>query len=644
MNHIIRITAVLLLTALLIPAVTACKAKIGPADTADTKVPSAAASGYVVMRGDTSAQITMQASVKLRRAIADATGEDIKIATDYVKNLSDIPVSAKEILIGDTNRAESKKAAEGLGEYDYIIKLDGERVVITGGSDTAVGQAVDFFIANYIDTGTKILYIPEDLNYMCKFEKTDNSALMPAYVSDDFVTLEPAEPDGEAITPDWTKTLIMMEVHIETATPEGTFISALSVLDHCAEMGVNGIWVTPIYEKGPGGNGYGNIGPHTVEPALTGTPDSEKGWEVVRKFVDEAHKRNIRVILDIITWGTVTAAPLLTEHPEWYNGTAWGNQAFDWTNAEFREWYISVATDNILKTGADGYRCDCEPNYTGYAVFDKIRQKCAEAGRKILVIAEDGCLRKDTFDFEQDGVLNYIGWSRGEQYQTPKRFYIDEFNIVDSIKNGTLIGESNLQQRGRGGQFRFYTYCVSNHDFQYTIVNGNRLVLGYQAILAPFIPLWYFGEEFNMQAQKQVIYFIPVDRSLLDSYDNAMFFEDIKKYIKIRRTYPEIFEYYPENHRSSNICAVYADGLTLQAYARYTDGYAVLVVPNNEGKTVTATVHVPFDDAAIAGYGSYTITDLMTGGIIVQGTRDEVASFAADIGNEHMGIYLVEGK
>lgn len=625
---------------LLAVLLSACKTE----NQADTEADVLPVCGYIVIRSDMSAQNVTDASVKLRRTIADATGEDIKIATDYVKDPSGIPVSAKEILVGSTNRTESMTAAEGLGEYDFKIVRDGERIVIAGGSDKAVTGAVEYFIEQYIDINTRKLMIPEELNYMYTFEKTDNSSLIPVWVPDSEVKLEPAEPGGEPMTPDWAKTLIMTEVHIETATPEGTFVSAVSVLDHLAQMGVNGIWVTPIYEKGPGGNGYGNIGPHTVEPMLTGTTETEKGWEAVKAFVDEAHKRNIRVILDIITWGTVTDAPLFKEHPDWYSGTAWGNQAFDWKNEEFREWYIDVATENILKTGADGYRCDCEPNYTGYTVFDKIRQKCAEAGRKILIIAEDGCLRKDVFDFEQDGVLSYKGWSRGEQYQTPKNFYIDQFNIVDSVKSGTAIGENSLQQRGRGGQFRFYTYCVSNHDFQYSIVNGNRLVLGYQAIMAPFIPLWYFGEEFNLQIQKQVFYFVPVDWNLLDDYDNGMIFEDIKKYIRIRRMYPEIFEYYPEDHRDSNICAVTADGISLQAYARYKNNRAILVVGNNEGNMVKTTVHIPFDEASVGNHAAYTITDLMTGNVIAEGTRDAVASFPAVIKDRHIGIYLVEGK
>ncbi len=593
-------------------------------------------SEYSVIRSDLSQNKTTLAAVKLRKYLSEAIGTELKIGTDFVKKTEDIPLDAKEILVGETNRAESQNAFEKLEDFDFMIKLESEKILIIGGSDSSTSAAVDYFIVNYIN-GNKV-NIPEDLEYMFKYTPIDNSNLIPAYVSDDKVTLEACETGGDEMTPDWAKTLIMMEIHLATATPEGTFASAVKVLDHCAQMGVNGIWLTPIYEQGPGGNGYGNIGPHSVEPALTGTGDYEEGWKVVKDFVDEAHKRGIRVILDIITWGTVTAAPLFSEHPEWYKGEAWGNQAFNWKVEEFREWFISTCVDNILKTGADGYRCDCEPNYTGYSIFNQIRERCLEAGRKILVIAEDGCKREDCFDFEQDGVLNYIGWTRGEQYQTPKRFYIDEFNIVDSVKNGLAIGENSLQQRKRGGQYRFYTYCVSNHDFQYSIVNRNRLTIGYQAIMAPFIPLWYFGEEFNLQAERQVFYFVPVDWSLLDDYDNLMFLEDIKKYIQIRRTYPEIFEYYPFDHRESNICAVNTENGNLQAYARYSGNKMIIVVPNNSKNILSVKIDIPFEEAGFEKTSSYKLTNLMNGSEI----KGENNSFSANIEAEHMGIYLIE--
>ena len=469
--------------------------------------------------------------------------------------------------------------------------------------------------------------------------KINNSALIPPILPDDQVELITAEAGGKAMTPDWVKTLIMQEIHIETATPAGTFEAAVEVLDHYAEMGVNGIWVTPIYEKGPGGNGYGNTGPHRVEPALTGTDDQEKCWQAVKTFVDEAHRRNIRVLLDVITWGTMKNAPLTREHPDWYDGTAWGNVAFNWKNEELRQWFVKVCTENLLKTGADGYRCDCEPNHTGYSIFNQIRENCAAAGRKVMIMAEDGCLRENCYDMEQDGVLSYLGWDRGAQYKNPRRFYLEEgFNIVDSVKSGQHIGCASLQHEQKSGRYRWYTYCVSNHDFEFSIVNGNRLVMGYQAIFAPFIPLWYYGAEFNMQQnERQVIYFVPVTKDEhLAIPENRAFFEDIKAYIRIRRSYPEIFEVFPEDHREANIEKIQAEGISLQAYARYADGKAILVVGNPEKTTVSTRVHLPvtlFD----AGK-ELTVTDLMTG----QPVEKDGTAFAAEIAGEHIGVYLVQ--
>ena len=473
----------------------------------------------------------------------------------------------------------------------------------------------------------------------------DNSSLMPKYVPDsevNFITVGEGGKGG-SYTPDWAKSLIMVEVHLETATPEGTFRSGIAVLDHLAQMGVNGIWLTPIYEKGAGGNGYGNIGPHAVEPALTAS-DQEEGWKIVKWYIDEAHRRNIRILLDIITWGTVTASPLFSEHPDWYKGKAWGNEAFDWKNGEFTEWFIAAAVDNIVKTGADGYRVDCEPNYAGYKIFEEIRARLLEKGKKILIMAEDGCRHGEAFDFEQDGVLLYDKWDRGAQYANPKNFYIDRLNIVDSVREGTGIGSAGLQKSPRAGTYSLYTYCVSNHDYHYSNVNQNRLALGYQAIFAPFVPLWYLGEEFNLANDNSVFYFTMVDWSLLEDDENNKFFEDIKKYIRIRLTYPEIFAYFPENHRDSNICKVDAKNQPLQAYARYAGNRGVIIVGNNEPSLDSFEITVPLEAMNLGSFSEYVLADLMTGKQIASGTKSDVAKFAAKIDYRHIGAYLVEGK
>ncbi|MGM9626025.1 MAG: alpha-amylase family glycosyl hydrolase [Eubacteriales bacterium] len=459
-----------------------------------------------------------------------------------------------------------------------------------------------------------------------------SAPLLPPYRRDADVKLVPADADGLLFTPDWFASLVLVEIHPLTATEEGTLDALVPVLDYLAALGVNGIWLTPIYERGAGGNGYGNCGPHTLEPAIVGTADPKLGWERVAAFVSEAHRRNIRVFLDIITWGTVYAAPLYKEHPEWYRGEAWGGAAFDWQNETFRAWFTDVCVSNILKTNADGYRCDCEPVYSGYAVFAEIRARLLAAGRKIAVIAEESSERRGTYDCEQDGVTDWIDWSRGAQYQHPRAYYLEpdaKNNIVDCVKSGRLHGDPASQKNGCAGLCRYYTYCVSNHDFQNSLTECNRLVIGYQAVFAPYIPLWYLGTEIGMHAENSVIYFIPVDWTLLRNEENRAFLADVAAYLRIRRTYPDLFEVFPLHHRDVNLCKIEAD-TTLQAYARYAGSHAVLVIPRKDEEAERFSVSVPLQRLGLCD-DVRDLYDLLTEERTAFTVEDHILHFTAEI-------------
>jgi hypothetical protein len=57
------------------------------------------------------------------------------------------------------------------------------------------------------------------------------------------------------------------------------------------------------------------------------------------------------------------------------------------------------------------------------------------------------------------------------------------------------VGIVSLQQANEGGKFRFYTYNPINHDHFHTVINGSRLKMAYPMIFAPYIPMWFIGEE-----------------------------------------------------------------------------------------------------------------------------------------------------
>lgn len=658
MRTILKLTAGALTAALLLPVLWSCAGDGGAGDvsgmsgdgSSGTDTTNASPVSAAVVEGGES-----RYSIKAGRAVQAKCDTSIALIQNAFREVwgAELAVDSAPAAPYIELRLEGEKK-------DSAISLDMSSgcITVTGGSDAALDAAVRVLLAKTC-TGRvgSALRVDSSLNYSYVYErdKTDNSALL-SYIPTDRVRLTQTNASGSIMSPEWVGSLIMVELRTEVASVGGKLAESLDLIDFYASVGVNGIWLTPIYEKGEGGNGYVNIGPHTVDPAYynvggtapdgTTTADYSAGWEAVRQFVDYAHERGVYVFLDIITWGVNKNAPLIAEHPDWFAGESWDNVGFNWTNAELREWFISTCVDNILTTGADGYRCDCEPGITGYDLFGEVRTRLTAEGKYIAVISEDGSDRSSTYDFEQDGVLKYSAMTRAQYYEQPVNFYVDgQLDIVTSVKTGEGLGSKDVQADSAvRGTAKYYTNCLSNHDFLTRSVCGDLQKIGYAAILAPFIPLWYMGDEFNASHSAGVQYFQRVIYAEAEQPTNAYFLENVRKMINIRRSRPEIFEYWPDDHRESNICEVEVAGLTsLQSYARYAGGTAVIVVANNDQTgTGVGRVSIPFEAAGLAGRERYTVTDLMTGEVIATGTAAEVDGFFAVLGYRDVGVYEVK--
>ena len=455
---------------------------------------------------------------------------------------------------------------------------------------------------------------------------TDNSSLLPQILPDDAVTVD---SNG---TPDWVSGLILGEMRIKTATPEGTLDSAVRVLDHYAEMGINGVWITPVYDPGVSGNGYTNLGLNTVDPAITGETDYALGWERVGEFVKEAHKRNIRVILDVISWGTTAESPIIKEHPEWYseNASAWG-PAFDWSNSELREWFIKNLVNISEVTGCDGFRLDVEPNTSGYTVYGELRSRLLSRGRKLFMMSEWYNDRKGVYDCEQIGVT---GITQDYNSEKPVYRFLDKYDIVSSIKNGVNIGGSTAQNPG--GNYRYYVNTLSCHDNKYTVINGNRIAIGYQAIFSPFIPMWYLGEEWNnsrdsdLNSKGSVLYFNSIHWEQLENTENREFFEAVKRMIRVRRKYTEIYTAYPEKFKDTAITAISGVGINAVSYARYSGNSAIIVIPNYSNVRSEVNLSLPISETGLSGYRYFTVTDGETGELLTVARGVEALKIAVE--------------
>jgi len=561
--------------------------------------------------------------------------------------------TAMEVLAADDTQVPDIKFEVISGEdediLDYTVSLtEAGTLYFCANSINAMKAAIAQFITSECYRSSDALMIPKDymLSYDYSEESIDNSSFL-SWAGHD---AKMEESSDLLQTPEWFSSLVMVELRLETASIGGTFDESYDLLDHYAEVGVNGIWLCPVYER-DSGNGYSNYGPHTIDPILTGVKDttSVEAWTEMKEFVDYAHSKGIYVFMDVLTWGVDPDAPLYKEHKDWFKGKAWSGQKFNFNNEEFKAWYIDTIVHNIMFTGVDGLRCDCEPEYTGYTVFNIVRERCREQGKNIAILAEAGNTREDCYETELEGVMDYYLTDRGAFFKAPFSWFVDgKLDILKTAVDGYGLGCSEHQALiNKRGTERFYMYTLAHHDFQRHVVNGNRLKIGYTAMYAPFIPLMFMGDEFadDSYVSASCLYFLNVDFSLIEKSENALFFEDVKEMIKIRRTYPENFNYYPQNHRETNMCGVTVEGLSaLSAYARYADNKAILIIPNNDkDKSGVCSITVPFEKCGITGYSNYTVTDLLTGIVLAQGSAEDIKTFSAVVPYEYQGVYLVEG-
>ena len=164
---------------------------------------------------------------------------------------------------------------------------------------------------------------------------------------------------------------VVYEMNVRQYTPEGTFAAAQQELPRLAELGIDILWLMPIYpigvegRKGPLGSYYAVKNYCEVNPEFGTLADFDN-------FLAEAHRLGLRVVLDWVANHTSPDAVWVTERPaDWYERDAEGNTTFtaDWSdtanlNYENKDVWAGMAGAMRfwMERGIDGFRCDmaCE--------------------------------------------------------------------------------------------------------------------------------------------------------------------------------------------------------------------------------------------------------------------------------------------
>ena len=160
--------------------------------------------------------------------------------------------------------------------------------------------------------------------------------------------------------------VVMYQVNPRVFAPSNSFQAIISRLDSIQDLGVNMLWIMPIY---PIGQEKSKNSPYSVKDYKAVAP--EYGTvDDLHQLVESCHERGMGVILDWVANHTAWDNVWLKEHPDWYTHDSTGNIIFppgtDWTdvadlnydNKEMRAAMIDAMRFWVDSVGVDGFRCD----------------------------------------------------------------------------------------------------------------------------------------------------------------------------------------------------------------------------------------------------------------------------------------------
>lgn len=194
----------------------------------------------------------------------------------------------------------------------------------------------------------------------------------------------------------WLREAVVYEVFPRQFSPDGNFKGVTARLDELKDLGVTVIWLMPIHpigeklRKGAYGSPYSVRDYYAVNPDY-GTRDD------LKQLITEAHKRDIKVILDMVLLHTAWDNVLMA-HPEFYKHDASGKivpPVREWTdvaglnyeNPELRRYLMGMLNFWVSEARVDGFRCDTA-SMIPTSFWNEARTALQQTKPDIMMLAE----------------------------------------------------------------------------------------------------------------------------------------------------------------------------------------------------------------------------------------------------------------
>ena len=383
---------------------------------------------------------------------------------------------------------------------------------------------------------------------------------------------------------------VIYEMNVGSFSAEGTFVAAQQKLSQLKMVGIDIIWLMPVYPRDGGLNSpYAAVDFKQVNPSYGTIAD-------FKNFVAAAHRLGMKVWLDWVPNHTATIATWVKTHPEYYkksNGVMvhpnnYGDvYQLDYTNPALVEAMNDCLKFWIDQVDIDGYRCDyiSSPEIpASYWTSTIPMLKSYKAGKEIVMLGESDFTDKNnerlkTVGFDYDYAWGFqtklAGYGANNTYANPLKIYAQNL-----IKDSKTMNVSRM-------------VYLTNHDQNWNEKNktlsakygNNRYLLTVYVSTIWGMSLVYNGQEIGGDQALSYFTDTKIDWSAVD----YKMYNTIRTLSAIKHTQKALFDSsIPSKNAEVNFLTT--NNSQVLAYKRVAGDSEVLVVLNTAATTQQVTL------------------------------------------------------
>ncbi|MBC7796188.1 MAG: alpha-amylase [Pyrinomonadaceae bacterium] len=195
---------------------------------------------------------------------------------------------------------------------------------------------------------------------------------------------------------DWVKDAVIYEIFPRNYSQKGDFNSITNDLDRLQNLGVTILWLMPIHPVGKE-RSKGSVGsPYAVKDFYA--INSDYGTKTdLQKLVTEAHKRQMKVIIDIVANHTAWDSVMMADKSFYTTDKSgaiispvadWKDVAdLNYDNPKLREYMTKMLVSWIRDYDLDGFRCDVA-GFIPTDYWESLRPELEKIKPNIVMLAE----------------------------------------------------------------------------------------------------------------------------------------------------------------------------------------------------------------------------------------------------------------